>query len=118
MIVHVVLFQPRAAVSSEERKALAQAFETAVRTIPSVRRAQVGRRVQHGGGYESLPQPDLQYAALLEFDDQAGLDAYLRHPAHEEVGRRFFEVMEGGVVFDYELQDGKSAGAVVLNWLS
>lgn len=42
----------------------------------------------------------------------------LRHPAHEEVGRRFFEVMEGGVVFDYELQDGKSAGAVVLNWLS
>lgn len=117
MVVHVVLFRPKAAVSSEGRKALAQAFETAVRTIPSVRRAQVGRRVQHGAGYESLPQPDLQYAALLEFDDQAGLDAYLRHPAHEEVGRRFFEVMEGGVVFDYDVRDGQEAGEIVADWL-
>ena len=73
MVVHVVLFRPKASVSPDERKALAQAFETAVRAIPSVRRAQVGRRVRHGAGYEALPQPDLQYAALLEFDDLAGL---------------------------------------------
>ena len=117
MVVHVVLFRPKATVSAEDRKALAQAFEKAVRTIPSVRRAVVGRRVRHGAGYEALPQPDLPYAALLEFDDQAGLQAYLQHPAHEEVGRRFFEVMDGGVVFDYGLQDGTSAGEVVLNWL-
>ncbi|MDO8794707.1 MAG: Dabb family protein [Vicinamibacterales bacterium] len=117
MIVHVVLFRPKATVSPEDRKALARAFENAVRTIPSVRRAVVGRRVRPGAGYEALPQPDLQYAAFLEFDDQAGLQAYLGHPAHEEVGRRFFEVMEGGVVFDYELQDGKSVGEIVTNWL-
>ena len=117
MVIHVVLFRPKAAVSPEERKALALAFETAVRTIPSVRRAQVGRRVRHGAGYEALPQPDLQYAALLEFDDQDGLEAYLRHPAHEEVGRRFFEVMEGGVVFDYDVRDGQAAGAALSDWL-
>lgn len=117
MVVHVVLFRPKATVSPEERKALAQAFENAVRTIPSVRRAQVGRRVRHGAGYEAIPQPDLQYAALLEFDDQTGLQAYLQHPAHPEPGRRFFEVMEEGVVFDYELRDGQTAGEIVTDWL-
>ncbi|MEQ1898334.1 MAG: Dabb family protein [Vicinamibacterales bacterium] len=117
MVVHVVLFRPKTSVSPDERKALALAFETAVRTIPSVRRAQVGRRVRHGAGYEAMPQPDLQYAALLEFDDQAGLQAYLQHPAHAEPGRRFFEVMEEGVVIDYELRDGKAAGEIVTDWL-
>lgn len=117
MIVHVVLFRPKATVSPEDRKALAQAFENAVRTIPSVRRAVVGRRVRHGAGYEAIPQPDLPYAALLEFDDQAGLQAYLRHPAHEEVGRRFFEVMEEGVVFDYDGRAGTSVEEIVTDWL-
>lgn len=117
MVVHVVLFRPKASVSPDERKALAQAFETAVRAIPSVRRAQVGRRVRHGAGYEALPQPDLQYAALLEFDDLAGLQAYLQHPAHAEPGRLFFDVMEEGAVFDYDVRDGTSAGEIVTGWL-
>ena len=117
MIIHVVLFRPKATVLPDERKALARAFEQAVRSVPSVRRAQIGRRVQHGAGYENLPQPDLQYAALLEFDDRSGLDAYMEHPAHSEVGRRFFELMEEGMMFDYEVRDGRSADEAVSEWL-
>ena len=113
----MVLFRPKATVSPEDRKALAQAFENAVRTIPSVRRAVIGRRVRHGAGYEAIPQPDLPYAALLEFDDLAGLQAYLQHSAHAEPGRRFFEVMEEGVVFDYDVRDGQEAGEIVADWL-
>jgi hypothetical protein len=117
VVVHVVLFRPKASVPAAERRALAESFAEAVRTIPSVKSAQVGRRVRHGAGYEALPQPDLQYAALITFDDQAGLQAYLQHPAHAEPGRRFFEVMEEGVAFDYEMRDGREAAETVSEWL-
>lgn len=117
MIAHVVLFRPKANASAADRRALAESFAAAVREIPSVRRARIGRRVTHGAGYEQLPQPDFTFAAILEFDDQAGLEAYLRHPAHAEPGRRIFEVMETGVVFDYALLDGRDAGAAVGEWL-
>ena len=116
-MIHVVLFRPKASVPPAERRALAESFATAVLTIPSVRRAQIGRRVRHGAGYEALPQPDLQYAAIIECDDQAGLEAYLQHPAHAEPGRRLFEVMEEGVAFDYEVRDGQSAGEAAGEWL-
>ncbi len=118
MILHVVLFRPKPDLAAADRKALAESFAAAVRTIPSIRRARIGRRLTHGAGYEQLPQPDLTYAALLEFDDQAGLEAYLQHPAHAEPGRRIFEVMESGVVFDYELADGGQAEAAAGAWLA
>ena len=117
MIAHVVLFRPKAEVPAAERRALAERFAAAVREIPSVRRARIGRRVTHGAGYEQLPQPDFTFAAVLEFDDQAGLKAYLQHPAHAEPGRRLFEVMEAGVVFDYALLDGRDADVGVGEWL-
>ena len=42
-------------------------------------------RVLHGRAYESLMHVDYQYAAVLEFDDSAGLRAYLEHPAHQRL---------------------------------
>jgi hypothetical protein len=117
VIVHVVLFRPKASVPQAERRALAESFAEAVRTIPSVKSAQIGRRVRHGAGYEAMPQSDLQYAALITFDDRAGLEAYLRHPAHAEPGRRFFEVMDEGVALDYDVRDGREAGESVSDWL-
>ena len=117
MIAHVVLFRPKADVPAADRRRLAETFAAAVREIPSVRRARIGRRVTHGAGYEQLAQPDFTFAAILEFDDQAGLQAYLRHPAHAEPGRRLFEVMEAGVVFDYALLDGRDAAIAAGEWL-
>ena len=106
MIVHVVLFRPRAGLSPAERQTLVDAFDTALRAIPSIRRARVGRRITHGRGYEQLMRVDYPYAAILEFDDAAGLKAYLEHPAHERLGERFFSTFEEALMYDYELQDG------------
>lgn len=106
MIAHVVLFTPRRDVTDRDREDLVAALARALAEIPSIRRARVGRRVTHGRPYESLMRTDYAYAAILEFDDVAGLKAYLEHPAHEALGARFFAVFEEALMYDYELEEG------------
>jgi hypothetical protein len=106
MITHIVLFRPRAGLSNDERAGLANELRTAIRTIPSIRRSRVGRRVTHGRPYEQRPQPDLLYAALLDFDNLAGLKAYLDHPAHEALAARFFDVLDEALIYDFALEEG------------
>jgi hypothetical protein len=43
---------------------------------------------------------------VLEFDDLAGLKAYLEHPAHERLAQRFFEAFEDALMYDFDLRDG------------
>ena len=43
------------------------------------------------------------YAAVIEFDDLDGLQAYLNHPQHENLGALFYELLEAGLVYDYEM---------------
>ena len=105
MIAHVVLFKPRADLSPEGRHRLAESFEAALRQIPTIRRARVGRRILHGRGYESLMTVDYQYAAVIEFDDAAGLKGYLEHPVHERLASQFFEAFEQALMYDFELTD-------------
>ena len=106
MIAHVVLFKPRADLSSDARRQLAASFEAALKQIPSIRRARVGRRIRHGRGYEALMTVDYQYAAVLEFDDATGLKAYLEHPAHQQLGAQFFEMFEQALMYDFDLAEG------------
>jgi hypothetical protein len=103
MIAHVVLFRPRADLTPAAKQALADAFVTAARGIPSIRRARAGRRVTLGRSYEALMRVDYQYAAVLEFDDVAGLEAYLEHPSHADLAARFFESFEEALMYDFEL---------------
>jgi len=114
MIAHVVLFRPRADLSGAARTALATAFEGALRGIPSIRRAHVGRRILHGRGYEALMQVDYQYAAILEFDDEAGLKAYLDHPAHRDLASRFYDSFEHALMYDFNLEEGPDGLAALL----
>jgi hypothetical protein len=107
MLFHVVLFRPRAELDAAARSALVEAFEEALQRIPSIRRFHVGRRVTHGAGYESLMPVSLDHAAIIEFDDLAGLQAYLRHPAHEALGQRFMRSLEASAIFDYQMQGGE-----------
>jgi hypothetical protein len=104
VVAHIVLFRPRADLAHDEAEKLIAAFDRALRTIPSLRNARVGRRTRIGAQYEQLPQPDFPYAAVLEFDDAAGLRAYLEHPEHTEVGQRFFASAEATLVFDFEME--------------
>ena len=92
MILHVVLFRPRAGLEEGQRQDLAKAFASAIDNISAIKRARIGRRRTHGRAYEQLMREDYTYAAILEFDDLAGLRAYLEHPAHTELGARFFHV--------------------------
>jgi hypothetical protein len=49
---------------------------------------------------------DYTHVALLEFEDLAGLKTYLEHPAHAELGSRFFECFEQALMYDFEVRDG------------
>ena len=106
MILHVVLFRPRPGLGGEQRQSLAQAFASAIDNIPSIKRARIGRRRTHGRPYEQLMREDYSHAAVLEFEDLAGLKAYLEHPAHNELGSRFFDCFEQALMYDFDVQDG------------
>jgi hypothetical protein len=112
MIAHLVLFRPRAGLTEAARQNLTTSFSRAVREIPSVRRARVGRRITHGRPYEQLMRVDFSYAAVLEFDDLEGLKSYLDHPVHAELAARFFETSAEALIYDFELHDGVEALAV------
>jgi hypothetical protein len=102
MVSHVVLMKPQAALSPESRQAFIDAFNRAMREIPTVRGVRIGRRVIHGAGYEPLA-PAMDYVAIIDFDDLAGLQTYLRHPAHEELGRFFGSSLSASLVYDFEV---------------
>jgi hypothetical protein len=114
VIAHLVLFRPRANLSDAERRGLAGALAGALRNIPSVRRARIGRRVTHGRPYEQLMRVNYEFAAMLEFDDVQGLKAYLEHPAHDALAARFFDAFEEALMYDFELNEGEEGLASLL----
>ena len=103
MLTHIVLMKPRPDLSADGRLALVDAFERAIRDIPTVRGVRIGRRVTHGAGYEQTSPDTADYLAVIDFDDLAGLQAYLRHPAHDELGARFGQSLSGALVYDFEV---------------
>ena len=103
MVWHVVLLTPRADLAAAARRHFAEAFRRAVTSIPSVRGVRFGRRVTHGAGYERHAPDAGAYLAIVEFDDRAGLEAYLAHPAHDELGAAFGESLSAALVYDFEM---------------
>ena len=101
MVVHVVLFRPKPGLSESERDAMIRALGAAATEIPTVRRFSVGTRVLHGAAYEALMAEDFPFAAIIEFDDVAGLQTYLRHPQHEALGQLFYRLQESALAYDY-----------------
>ena len=102
MVAHLVLLKPRPDLSDAQRERLVAAFERALREIPTVRHVRVGRRVIHGAGYEERMPDTADYLVAIDFDDVAGLAAYLGHPAHDELGERFGDSLAGALVYDFE----------------
>lgn len=103
MVCHLVLMKPRADLSVADRRAFADAFERASHEIPTIREVRIGRRVTHGAGYEQGLPDAADFMALLVFDDLEGLQAYLRHPAHEALGTRFGQSLSSALVYDFEV---------------
>ncbi len=109
MVAHVVLLAPRPDLTPNEREDVMKALERAAREIPSVRRVRIGRRVQHGAAYERLATADFSLAAIFEFDDLAGLREYLAHPAHGDLGARFYDSFAAALACDYEMGEVDAA---------
>jgi hypothetical protein len=103
VIAHLVLFKPRASLSDAERRQFLLALEHALVSIPSIARARVGRRRRLGRQYDQESSADFPFAALLEFRDEAGLRAYLDHPAHQSLGEQFYTASESALALDYDL---------------
>ena len=108
MIAHVVLLKPRPDLESADRRAFVEAFERAMRDIPTVRAVRVGRRVTHGAGYEQQMPDTADFMAVIDFDDLVGLQTYLRHPAHQELGTLFGESLASALVYDFEVGESGS----------
>jgi hypothetical protein len=103
MVTHIVLMKPRPDLSAADRQAFVAAFERALREIPTIRHVRIGRRITHGAGYEQTSPDAADFLAAIDFDDLAGLQTYLRHPAHDEVGARFGQSLSGALVYDFEI---------------
>ena len=103
MVWHVVLLKPRADLRVDQRRHFVDVFRRAVTSIPSVRGVRFGRRVTHGAGYERNAPDAGAFLAIVEFDDRAGLEAYLAHPAHQELGVAFGESLSAAHVYDFDM---------------
>ncbi len=102
MISHIVLFRPRATLTSDQRAALIESLRAAVSGIPSIKRTTIGTRILlNRPGYETQMAEHFEYSAILEFDSEADLRAYLDHPAHNNLGRLLFTAAEAVLAYDF-----------------
>lgn len=114
MLLHVVLFEPKPDVTDRQQGALLASIADAARTIPSVRQFDVGRRLAGGPVYQANADGDFAFIAIVGFDDRAGLDAYLSHPAHAVLGRLFRETLARALVYDYEMRSATEGVEAIL----
>jgi hypothetical protein len=103
VIAHVVLFRPKESLSADDHRALIDALAHALANIPLIKRSHVGRRRILGRQYDAINSLEFPYAAILEFDSEADLRAYLDHPAHQRLGEQFYLTSESALAFDFEM---------------
>lgn len=93
---HLVLLRFKPEATPAQVHEIEQGFIELKRLIDSVRAVECGTDVSPEGlakGYT--------HAFLLSFDDAAGRDAYLPHPAHEAFVARLQPVLADVLVIDY-----------------
>lgn len=100
MITHVVLLRVKQSVPQTEIKRVFDALAALKARIPGIVSYSAGRYSSHEGlnrGYT--------HGFVMTFATAAARDAYLPHPAHEQVKGMVLEILEGGldgvVAFDY-----------------
>jgi hypothetical protein len=102
MISHVVLFNPKPSLSAEQRAQLVAALQNAVTGIAAIKRTTIGKRILlNRPGYETQMAEHYEYSAILEFDSESDLRAYLDHPAHNELGRLLFTTAQRVLAYDF-----------------
>lgn len=101
MITHMVLFKLRRDVPQAE-------IDGIFADLAGLRRSIRGITSFAGGPYASPEglQRGYTHGFCMTFESAAARDAYLPHPAHEQVKARVLKALEGGVAgalaFDFE----------------
>jgi hypothetical protein len=101
MILHVVLYQPRASATPEDLAALTTSLEVACREIPAIQQVRVGKAGELRVAYDGRSSGQIyEYLALFEFRDELDFRAYLEHPQHRVLGEMFWKVCERTHIMD------------------
>ena len=102
MISHVVLFRPKPSITPEERETMVNTQREAVEGIPQIKRFTIGKRLLlNRPGYETQMAEHYEYSAIMEFDSEADLRAYLDHPAHHQLGKLLFTTADAVLAYDF-----------------
>ena len=105
MIAHIVLLQPRADLTDDQREDALATLRSAASGVPEIRAIRLGRRIKHGiPGYEQSMQQDFDYALIIEVDDVEALKRYLRAPAHAALGQLFYRATSAALAYDYQME--------------
>jgi len=103
LIVHLVLFTPRPDLGEPERTTIRETLQRALTGIPSIRSYSVGRRVRLGTTYDRVAPLDFEFLVAIDFEDERALSDYLAHPAHQQLGRMFYETSAHALACDFKL---------------
>jgi len=93
---HVVLFEFKEGTSPEKVAEIERAFAALPKKIPAIIDFEWGTN----NSSEGLDR-GLTHCFLVTFEDEAGRDAYLPHPAHKEFVKLLRPHLEEVVVVDY-----------------
>ncbi len=97
MLKHVVSWKLADASSPEGQEGIASivaGLESLVGVVPSIRALSVGPSVVTGPNHWDL-------ALVVDFDDEAGLEAYQVHPEHQKVGAHIRSLISQQAAVDF-----------------
>jgi hypothetical protein len=97
MLKHVVCWKIADAASPEGQEKVASivaGLESLVGVVPSIRSLSVGPSVVTGPNHWDL-------ALIVDFDDEAGLEAYQVHPEHQKVGAHIRSLVSAQAAVDF-----------------
>lgn len=95
MVDHLVFFAVREGASSEEVKDLVSSMRALKDDVPSTIDLSVGEDFSGRSG-------EYTHALFARFEDAAGLQEYMEHPAHLAVVEKLDATTTGRIVADYE----------------
>ncbi|PKM57911.1 MAG: stress responsive protein [Firmicutes bacterium HGW-Firmicutes-3] len=96
MIKHIVMWNIKEELDlNRTRQTLKEKLEALMNTVESLKEISVGFNYNTSEAKRDI-------VLITSFSDKAGLDAYIIHPAHIEVGEYVRQVTQDRVVVDYE----------------
>jgi hypothetical protein len=96
MLVHIVMFQFREESKKANMETVKKMLEALPSKIESLKKMEVGIDI-------SRSERSFDMVLVSHFENQAGLDSYAPHPAHQEVVSIIKEVTVHSKVVDYNI---------------